>query len=63
MDRHSRLINFILRTALIRGQLIIPGKTLTMRHWPPSSIKTDQLASYPKAIHRLKREGKLSATP
>jgi transposase, IS6 family len=31
-----------------------------MRHWPPSSITTDQLGSYPKAIGRLQREGKLS---
>jgi IS6 family transposase len=31
-----------------------------MRHWPPSSITTDQLGSYPKAISRLQREGKLS---
>jgi IS6 family transposase len=37
------------------------GKTLTtMRHLPPSSITTDQLGSYPKAIGRLQREGKLS---
>ena len=32
-----------------------------MRHGPPSSITTDQLGSYPKAIHRLQREGKLPA--
>jgi len=31
-----------------------------MRHWPPTSITTDQLGSYPKAIRRLRREGKLS---
>lgn len=31
-----------------------------MRHWPPSSITTDQLGSYPKAITRLQREGKLA---
>jgi len=31
-----------------------------MRHWPPSSITTDQLSSYPKAISRLQREGRLS---
>lgn len=31
-----------------------------MRHWPPASIITDQLGSYPKAIRRLQREGKLS---
>ena len=32
-----------------------------MSQWPPSSITTDQLGSYPKAIDRLQREGKLSA--
>jgi transposase, IS6 family len=31
-----------------------------MRHWPPSSITTDQLGSYPQAISRLQREGKLA---
>jgi len=31
-----------------------------MRRWPPHSITTDKLGSYPKAIHRLQREGKLS---
>ena len=31
----------------------------TMSKWPPSSITTDKLASYPKAIQRFKREGKL----
>jgi transposase-like protein len=32
----------------------------TMRNWPPHSITTDKLGSYPKAIRRLQREGKLS---
>ena len=37
------------------------GKALkTMRRWPPHSITTDKLGSYPKAIHRLQRERKLS---
>ena len=36
------------------------GKALkTMRNWPPSSITTDKLGSYPKAIQRLQREGRL----
>lgn len=39
------------------------GKALTiMRPWPPSSITTDQLGSYPKAISQLQREGKLSSS-
>jgi len=33
-----------------------------MRHWPPSSITTDQLAFYPKAISLPQREGKLSSS-
>jgi hypothetical protein len=33
----------------------------TMRHWPPSSVTTDQLGSYLKAISRLKRQGRLAA--
>ena len=37
------------------------SKALTsMRNWPPSSITTDQFGSYPQAIGRLQREGKLS---
>jgi transposase, IS6 family len=31
----------------------------TMSNYPPSSITTDKLASYPKAIRRLQREGSL----
>jgi len=31
-----------------------------MRNWHPCSITTDKLGSYPKAIRRLQREGKLS---
>ena len=34
--------------------------TSTMRDWPPTSIPTDKLPSYPEAIDRLKREGKLA---
>ena len=31
-----------------------------MRNWPPVSITTDKLVSYPRAIRRLKRHGSLS---
>src|SRR5215207_10039503 len=31
----------------------------TMGEYPPSSITTDKLASYPRAIQRLQREGHL----
>jgi len=30
-----------------------------MQNWPPTSITTDKLPSYPEAIARLKREGQL----
>jgi len=37
------------------------GKTLkTMLRLPAHLITRDKLASYPKALHRLQREGKLS---
>jgi transposase-like protein len=37
------------------------GKALKIMHdWPPSSITTDRLGSYPKAIRRRKREGVLA---
>ncbi len=31
-----------------------------MRDWPPTSITTDKLSSYPEAIDRLKRDGQLA---
>jgi transposase, IS6 family len=62
VDKHGRLIDFMLsdrRNARAAHRFL--GKALTtMRHWPPSSITTDQLGSYPKAIRRLQREGKLA---
>ena len=33
-----------------------------MRNWPPVSITTDKLGSYPKALRRLKRKGELKDT-
>src|SRR5512135_2927390 len=33
-----------------------------MRTWPPVSITTDKLGSYPKALRRLKRTGGLKDT-
>src|SRR5512147_1009773 len=33
-----------------------------MRNWPPVSITTDKLGSYPKALRRLKRTGELKDT-
>ena len=59
VDKQGRLIDFMLTDRRnTRAAHRFPGKALTtMRHWPPSSITTDQLGSYPKAIHRLQREG------
>lgn len=64
VDKHGRLIGFMLsdrRNATVAHRFL--GKALkTMRHWPPPSITTDQLGSYPKAIGRLQWEGKLSGS-
>ncbi len=63
VDKHGRLIDFMLSDRRnTRAAHRFLGKALTtMRHWPPSSITTDQLGSYPKAVLRLQREGRLSA--
>lgn len=63
VEKHGRLIDFMLADRRnTRAAHRFLGKALTtMRHWPPSSITTGQLGSYPKAILRLQREGRLSA--
>ncbi len=63
VDKHGRLIDFMLSDRRnTNAAYRFLGKALTtMRHWLPSSITTDQLGSYPKAIGRLQREGKLAA--
>ena len=63
VDKHGRLIDFMLMDRRnTRAAHRFLGKALTtMRHWPPSSITTDQLGSYPKAISRQQREGKRSS--
>ncbi len=63
VDKHGRLIDFMLadRRNTRAAHRFLAKALTTMRHWPPSSITTDQLGSYPKAIHRLQREGKLAA--
>jgi transposase, IS6 family len=52
VDKHGRLIDFMLmdrRNTCAAHRFL--GKALTtMRHRRPSSITTDQLGSYPKAI-------------
>lgn len=62
VDKHGQLIDFMLsdrRNA--RAAYRFRRKALkTMSDYPPSSITTDKLASYPKAIRRLQHEGLLS---
>jgi transposase, IS6 family len=63
IDKHGRLIDFMLsdrRNAKAAYRFL--GKALKIvKDWPPSSITTDKLASYLKAIRRLKRDGKLAS--
>ena len=64
IDKHGQLIDFMLLDRRnTRAAYRFLGKALkTMRNWPLHSITTDKLSSYPKAIYRLQREGKLSRT-
>jgi transposase-like protein len=63
IDKHGRLIDFMLldrRNTRAAYQCL--GKAVkTMRSCHPCSITTDELGSYPKAIRRLQREGRVSA--
>ncbi len=62
VDKHGVLIDFMLsdrRNTRAAHRLLAKALT-TMRNWPPSSITTDKLRSYPKAMARLKRDGQLS---
>jgi transposase-like protein len=62
VDKHGQLIDFMLsdcRNTRVAYRFL--RKALrTMSGHPPSSITTDKLESYPKAIRRLQREGLLS---
>jgi transposase-like protein len=62
VDKHGQLIAFMLsdrRNANAAYRFL--GKAIKeMSTYPPSSITTDKLASYPKAILRLQNEGLLS---
>jgi IS6 family transposase len=62
VDKHGQLIDFMLsdrrNTRAAYGFLRKAFKM--MSDYPPSSITTDKLASYPKAIQRLQSEGLLS---
>ena len=62
VDKYGRLIDFMLsdcRNTAAAHRFLAKALT-TMRNWPPSSITTDKLRSYPEAIERLKRDGQLS---
>ncbi len=64
VDKHGVLIDFMLleRRSTRAAHRFLSKALTTMRNWPPSSITTDKLRSYPEAIERLKRDGRLSRT-
>jgi transposase-like protein len=61
VDKHGQLIAFMLsdRRNTNAAYRFLRKALKTMGHYPPSSITTDKLASYPKAILRLQNEGLL----
>jgi transposase-like protein len=62
VDKHGQLIDFMLsdRRNTCAACRFLRRAVKTMSDYPPSSITTDKLASYPKAILRFQREGLLS---
>jgi transposase-like protein len=62
VDKHGQLIDFMLSDHRnTRAAYHFLRKSLkTVSDYPPSSITTDKLVSYPKAIQRLQKEGLLS---
>ncbi len=61
VDKYGVLIDFMLsdRRNTRAAQRFLAKALTIMRDWPPSSITTDKLRSYPEAIERLKDSGKL----
>jgi hypothetical protein len=61
VDKHGRLIAFMLsdRRNTNAAYRFLRKAIRAMSTYPPSSITTDKLASYPKAILRLQNEGLL----
>jgi transposase, IS6 family len=61
VDKHGQLIAFMLsdRRNTNAAYRFLRKAIKAMSHYPPSSITTDKLASYPKAILRLQNEGLL----
>ena len=62
VDKHGQLIAFMLsdRRNTNAAYRFLRKAIKTMSTYPPSSITTDKLASYPRAILRLQNEGLLS---
>jgi transposase-like protein len=62
IDKHGRLIAFMLsdRRNAHAAYRFLRKAIKAMSTYPPSSITTDKLASYPKAILRLRNEGHLA---
>jgi IS6 family transposase len=62
VDKHGRLIASTLSGRRDTGAAyrFLRKALRAVRDYPPSSITTDKLASYPKAIRRLQNEGLLS---
>ena len=62
VDKHGRLIAFMLcdRRNTNAAYRFLRKAIKAMSTYPPSSITTDKLASYPRAILRLQNEGLLS---
>ncbi|MBJ6127495.1 DDE-type integrase/transposase/recombinase [Microvirga sp. BT325] len=62
VDKHGRLIAFMQsdRRNTNAAYRVLLKVIKAMSLYPPSSIKTDKLASYAKAILRLQNEGFLS---
>jgi IS6 family transposase len=54
VDKHGLLIDFMLlqRRSRRAAHRFLSKALTTMRNWPPSSITTDKLRSYPEAIER-----------
>jgi transposase-like protein len=64
VDKQGRLIDFMLsdrRNTKAARRFLAKALKVT-RNWPPVSVTTDKLGSYPKALRRLKREGELNDT-
>jgi IS6 family transposase len=61
VDKYGVLIDFMLadRRNTCAAHRFLSRALTTMRDWPPTSITTDKLRSYPEAIARLKGSGQL----